>query len=89
MLTLQSNFWSVSWRSWHLLLAVVCFRECNRSNGGISVNTDNKKKTKHVKTIIVSDLKSTVSSGGCRECQTSCQSACKTSCTLGNQACRK
>ncbi|MDD4337172.1 MAG: six-cysteine ranthipeptide SCIFF [Firmicutes bacterium] len=53
------------------------------------MNTDNKKKTKHVKTIIVSDLKSTASSGGCRECQTSCQSACKTSCTLGNQACRK
>ncbi len=44
---------------------------------------------KHVKTINLSDLKSSFKEGGCGECQTSCQSACKTSCTVGNQACQR
>ncbi len=42
---------------------------------------------KHIKTLAVKMLNSTVSNGGCGECQTSCQSACKTSCTVANQSC--
>ncbi len=42
---------------------------------------------KHVKTLSTRNLKNTMVSGGCGECQTSCQSACKTSCTVGNQSC--
>ncbi|MCL2013467.1 MAG: six-cysteine ranthipeptide SCIFF [Oscillospiraceae bacterium] len=42
---------------------------------------------KHIKTIYRRDLKKTVKTGGCGECQTSCQSACKTSCTVANQKC--
>ena len=60
------------------------------SSIGIIVRRINKmEKTKHIKTIIASNLKDTAKTGGCKECQTSCQSACKTSCTLGNQACKK
>lgn len=44
---------------------------------------------KHIRTITVKNLKETVLTGGCGECQTSCQSACKTSCTLANQKCEK
>ncbi len=44
---------------------------------------------KHVKTLTRGNLKSTLLTGGCGECQTSCQSACKTSCTVGNQSCEK
>ena len=42
---------------------------------------------KRIKTIETRDLKKSVKTGGCGECQTSCQSACKTSCTVGNQSC--
>lgn len=48
-----------------------------------------KMKTKHIKTLTNLQLKQTVVTGGCGECQTSCQSACKTSCTVGNQACEQ
>ena len=34
---------------------------------------------KRIKTIETRDLKKSVKTGGCGECQTSCQSACKTS----------
>ncbi len=44
---------------------------------------------KHIKTVTKSNLKDTLRTGGCGECQTSCQSACKTSCTLANQKCEK
>ena len=44
---------------------------------------------KHIKTITKSNLKDTLRTDGCGECQTSCQSACKTSCTLENQKCEK
>lgn len=44
---------------------------------------------KHIKTVVVGNLKGTVKDGGCGTCQTSCQSACKTSCTVGNQVCEK
>ncbi|MCL2392697.1 MAG: six-cysteine ranthipeptide SCIFF [Oscillospiraceae bacterium] len=30
---------------------------------------------------------SSLTDGGCGECQTSCQSACKTSCGVANQQC--
>ncbi|MDD3413932.1 MAG: six-cysteine ranthipeptide SCIFF [Lachnospiraceae bacterium] len=42
---------------------------------------------KHIKTLNTRDLKKSMKTGGCGECQTSCQSACKTSCTVGNQSC--
>lgn len=42
---------------------------------------------KYIKTLSSKNLKSTITNGGCGECQTSCQSACKTSCTVGNQVC--
>lgn len=45
--------------------------------------------SKHIQTIIKSNLSKTVSTGGCGKCQTSCQSACKTSCTVGNQVCER
>ena len=41
----------------------------------------------HIKTVNKTNLKKTVTKGGCGECQTSCQSACKTSCTVANQKC--
>jgi len=44
---------------------------------------------KHVKSLNTRDLKNSMHTGGCGECQTSCQSACKTSCTVGNQQCEK
>lgn len=44
---------------------------------------------KHIKTVTKVNLKDTMMTGGCGECQTSCQSACKTSCTLANQKCEK
>ena len=47
------------------------------------------QKKKHVKTLATRNLKNSVLSGGCGECQTSCQSACKTSCTVGNQSCEQ
>ena len=43
---------------------------------------------KRIKTIETRDLKKSVKTGGCGECQTSCQSACKTSCTVANQSCQ-
>jgi len=46
------------------------------------------KKQVHIKTINSQNLRTTVKTGGCGECQTSCQSACKTSCTVGNQVCK-
>ena len=42
---------------------------------------------KRIKTIETRDLKKSVKTGGCGECQTSCQSACKTSCGVANQKC--
>ncbi len=42
---------------------------------------------KHIKTLNTRDMKKSMKTGGCGECQTSCQSACKTSCTVGNQSC--
>lgn len=44
---------------------------------------------KRIKTIETRDLKKSVKTGGCGECQTSCQSACKTSCGVANQQCEK
>lgn len=44
---------------------------------------------KRIKTIETRDLKKSVNTGGCGECQTSCQSACKTSCGVANQQCEK
>ena len=44
---------------------------------------------KRIKTIETRDLKKSVKTGGCGECQTSCQSACKTSCGVANQKCEK
>jgi len=44
---------------------------------------------KRIQTIATRDLKQSVRSGGCGECQTSCQSACKTSCGVANQQCEK
>ena len=40
-----------------------------------------------IKTLETRDLKQSVQTGGCGECQTSCQSACKTSCGVANQPC--
>ena len=42
-----------------------------------------------IKTLNAKNLKDTMKTGGCGECQTSCQSACKTSCTVGNQSCEQ
>ena len=44
---------------------------------------------KRIKTVETRDLKASVMTGGCGECQTSCQSACKTSCGVANQLCEK
>ena len=44
---------------------------------------------KRIKTIETRDLKTSVKTGGCGECQTSCQSACKTSSGVANQQCEK
>ena len=43
---------------------------------------------KRIKTIETRDLKKSVKTGGCGECQTSCQSACKTSndCFIGSES---
>lgn len=51
----------------------------NITHGGFIMN--------RIKTINTKDIKKTVVSGGCGECQTSCQSACKTSCGVANQQC--
>ncbi len=40
-----------------------------------------------IKTLNTRNLKKSVATGGCGECQTSCQSACKTSCGVANQPC--
>ncbi len=40
-----------------------------------------------IQTLETRDLKHSLETGGCGECQTSCQSACKTSCGLANQQC--
>ena len=40
-----------------------------------------------IQTLETRDLKQSLETGGCGECQTSCQSACKTSCGLTNQQC--
>ena len=40
---------------------------------------------KRIQTISTRDLKKSVKTGGCGECQTSCKSACKTSCGVANQ----
>lgn len=42
---------------------------------------------KRIKTIPTATHCSSLSNGGCGECQTSCQSACKTSCGVANQKC--
>ena len=42
-----------------------------------------------IKTIKTRDIKKSVKTGGCGECQTSCQSACKTSCGVANQKCEQ
>ena len=47
------------------------------------------KPMKRITTIETRDLKASVKTGGCGECQTSCQSACKTSCGVANQLCEK
>ena len=44
---------------------------------------------KRIVTVKTRDLKKSVTTGGCGECQTSCQSACKTSCGVANQNCEK
>ena len=44
---------------------------------------------KRIKTLSTRNLKNTLKTGGCGECQTSCQSACKTSCGVANQVCEK
>ena len=44
---------------------------------------------KRIVTVKTRDLKQSVKTGGCGECQTSCQSACKTSCGVANQNCEK
>ncbi len=44
---------------------------------------------KRIKTVETRDLKASVRTGGCGECQTSCQSACKTSCGVANQLCEQ
>ncbi len=44
---------------------------------------------KRIKTLSTCNLKNTLTTGGCGECQTSCQSACKTSCGVANQNCEK
>ena len=40
-----------------------------------------------IKTVATRNIKKSVKTGGCGECQTSCQSACKTSCGVANQQC--
>ena len=44
---------------------------------------------KRIKTLVTKNLKKSLATGGCGECQTSCQSACKTSCGVANQPCEK
>ncbi|MBQ7565423.1 MAG: six-cysteine ranthipeptide SCIFF [Lachnospiraceae bacterium] len=44
---------------------------------------------KHITTLNTRNIKKSVKTGGCGECQTSCQSACKTSCGIANQACEQ
>jgi predicted ribosomally synthesized six-cysteine peptide SCIFF len=41
----------------------------------------------HIKTLNDKNLRESMCTGGCGECQASCQSACKTSCTVANQEC--
>ncbi len=42
---------------------------------------------KHIKTVNTTDLKKTLSTGGCGECQASCQTASKVDNTVSNQKC--
>ncbi len=42
---------------------------------------------KHIKTVTTKDLKKTVLTGGCGECQASCQTASKVDNTVNNQKC--
>ncbi|MEG0918531.1 MAG: six-cysteine ranthipeptide SCIFF [Anaerovoracaceae bacterium] len=42
-----------------------------------------------IKTIATRNLKDSLKTGGCGECQTSCQSASKTSCSVANQQCEQ
>ena len=42
---------------------------------------------KHIKTVTTKDLKKTVLTGGCGECQASCQTASKVDNTVTNQKC--
>jgi len=50
-------------------------------------NMKTTEKTPRIKTIVSSDLRDSVRTGGCGNCRASCQSACKTSCTVANQSC--
>ena len=40
---------------------------------------------KHIKTVNTTNLKKTLSTGGCGECQASCQTASKVDNTVSNQ----
>ena len=51
--------------------------------------TQEEYKMKRIKTITTRDMKKTMKTGGCGECQTSCQSASKTSCSVANQHCEQ
>lgn len=44
---------------------------------------------KHIQSVNTLNLKDSIKTGGCGECQTSCQSACKTSCGVANQDCEQ
>ena len=44
---------------------------------------------KRIKTLGTKNLKASIATGGCGECQTSCQSASKTSCSVINQKCEQ
>lgn len=46
-----------------------------------------RETMKRIQTLETRDMKKSLVTGGCGECQTSCQSACKTSCGLANQPC--
>ncbi len=44
---------------------------------------------KHIKIINKLDLKKSITTGGCSECQASCQTASKVDNTVSNQKCEK
>lgn len=56
---------------------------------GCYLSKNEKRPTRHIKTLATRNLEESMKHGGCGECQTSCQSACKTSCTVGNQSCEQ